>query len=174
PPPPPPPAPPVPPPLTAQPPSTSTTASLRPAPGPGGPPPPSGKPGRRFLGLPVWLWVLGVIAGLVILAVLLCVFWLCKEDPPEPSTGQVRIDANPWGDVQWIRTSAGGSVDLSGETTTPFLRTLPAGSYEARVIFPPSGASGTCELRVRVGELATCWLDLEPVDSEIYMETIGW
>lgn len=88
--------------------------------------------------------------------------------------GQIRIDANPWGQVEWIRGEDGTPVTLPGERTTPLSMALPAGTYRAQVQFPAGQVTKTCSLHVKPGELAACWLDLAPVDAKSYFEKIGW
>ncbi|MDY7092726.1 MAG: hypothetical protein SX243_07110 [Acidobacteriota bacterium] len=88
--------------------------------------------------------------------------------------GQVQIDANPWGEVDWIRTSEGSRVDLPSMRTTPLVMSLPVGNYEAQVTYPPGPEVRRCSLQVEQDQVATCWVDLAPVDASSYLEKIGW
>ncbi len=108
---------------------------------------------------------------------------LHPEPEPQPlevtgqhpeATGQLRIDANPWGRIAWIRGPGGDKIDLPGAATTPFLMALPAGNYQVQVDYPHAQSSQRCELRVEPDRLATCWLDLAPVNAKSYFEKIGW
>jgi hypothetical protein len=125
-----------------------------------------------LLGLPVVVWILTPIV-LTVLVVIIVRGDIIKPPVP-PAAGQVRIDANPWGEVEWIRGSDGREVNLGGGRTTPFLTSLPAGDYEVQVSFPHTHASKRCGLQVRPDHLATCWLDLAPVDAGAYFKRIGW
>jgi hypothetical protein len=99
-----------------------------------------------------------------------------SEEPPPPlvASGVVRIDANPWGRIEWIRSTDGTEVPLPSNPTTPFLLSLPEGSYEALVTYPHNRASKRCPLQVEADQMATCWLDLAPVNAAKYFETLGW
>ncbi len=92
---------------------------------------------------------------------------------PAVAMGQVRIDANPWGQVEWVR-GPGGAVDLPETPTTPFLMTLPVGNYQAQINYPDAQAPQRCDLHVQPDQVATCWLDLAPVDAKSYFQKIGW
>lgn len=89
-------------------------------------------------------------------------------------TGQIRIDANPWGQVDWIHGPDGTRVALPEGRTTPFTMSLPAGTYQVQVTYPNASASQRCDLQVQPERLATCWLDLAPVDAKSYFGKIGW
>jgi hypothetical protein len=92
----------------------------------------------------------------------------------ETATGVVRIDANPWGRIEWIQGPAGGRIDLPQGRTTPLSIALPVGTYTARVVYPATQTSQQCDLRVRPDQVATCWLNLAPVDAKAYLRRIGW
>lgn len=107
------------------------------------------------------------------------VYLYAQRDPePPPSlplaTGTVQIDANPWGEVQWIRDAEGATMPLGDIKTTPFRISLPTGTYRARVSYPPTEAARECDLAVGADETATCWLDLAPMNAKTYFERIGW
>ena len=107
------------------------------------------------------------------------VVYAVKQLPPkEPQTaaamGQVRIDANPWGRIDWIRGPSGKKLDLPEGRTTPFVTTLPVGSYQAQVGYAHAQTTDLCDLRVEPDQLATCWLDLAPVDAKSYFQKLGW
>lgn len=95
-------------------------------------------------------------------------------DFPAGVAGQVQIDANPWGEVDWIRSSEGTRVDLPSLRTTPLVLSLPVGSYEAQISYPPGSQVRRCSLQVRESQVAACWVDLAPVDAGSYLEKIGW
>lgn len=95
--------------------------------------------------------------------------------PEKPrGTGQILIDANPWGTIQEIRGEDGRKVSLNPERTTPYLMALPAGKYQAKVEAMGGGAAKQCDLQVQPDHLAKCWLNLAPVDAKSYFRTIGW
>ncbi len=121
-----------------------------------------GKPAVVFIFLP------SLVVGVVV-----TVNHLRPKEPANPS-GQIRIDANPWGEVGWIRGPGGRKIDLPEVRTTPLVLTLPVGAYQAQVDYPHARASKRCDLQVQPGRLATCWLDLAPVDAASYFQRIGW
>lgn len=123
-------------------------------------------------------WKPAVLAVAVLLAGVAIYYWICcwprpTEPPAGPALGEIEIDANPWGRVQWIR-GPDGEIDLPDTPTTPLVLSVPAGDYVAEVEYPPGQASQRCELRVQPGQLEDCWLDLAPVDAAAYFQRIGW
>ncbi len=116
-------------------------------------------------------------AAVVLLAfAAVAAYYILRPRPPiaGQAMGQVRIDANPWGRIEWIRGASGSTIDLPEARSTPFLIALPAGNYQARVAYPHGQTSERCDLRVRSDQLTTCWLDLAPVDANSYFQKIGW
>ncbi|MEM8933346.1 MAG: DUF4339 domain-containing protein [Acidobacteriota bacterium] len=122
---------------------------------------------RRLLGIGCFVVVL--IAGLV------AFFFLRDATTRTPEPGAVFIDANPWGEVRSI-DGPSDPVRLpdTGERTTPFEWDVPPGTYQIVVVHPPSRRQETCELHVREEAVASCWLDLAPVDATTYFQHIGW
>jgi hypothetical protein len=108
--------------------------------------------------------------------------WKIGPPPPPPieteettaATGRIQIDANPWGQVEWIRGTDGTRVNLPADRTTPFLMELPVGQYEARVSYPHTQSSDRCALPVQEDQVTHCWLALAPVEAQDYFEKIGW
>lgn len=125
----------------------------------------------KIFGQPAAVYVL--ISGLVAGGFYTVIVVRPEKSPVAAATGRVRIDANPWGEVRWIRGPQ-GNVALPEAKTTPLVLTLPAGSYQARVDYPQTRASEVCDLTVQPDRVATCWLDLAPVDAESYFQRIGW
>lgn len=125
--------------------------------------------GSPIVRIAVWLTVTGASATVVY-------FQMIREPSPSATivAGTIQIDANPWGEVQWIRDAEGAKVPLGEVKTTPFRISLPTGTYRALVGYPPTNAARECELTVSADETATCWLDLAPITAEIYFERIGW
>ncbi len=127
-----------------------------------------------FSGRPVVTVVTVITLPLLVASVTYAVI-IRRPDPPVlETTGLVRIDANPWGQVQWIRGPGGINIDLPEIRTTPLVMTLPVGNYQAQVVYPHAKASDRCDLQVQPASLATCWLDLAPVDAKSYLKRIGW
>jgi GYF domain 2 len=150
----------------------------------------NGKAKKLGAGLVGWLaevlgdalkqWLLGrpVTSLLAVSVLVVVVVYAVKNPPPKPElpqvSGRVLIDANPWGQVEWIHGPRGVDVDLPAGRTTPLVMSLPVGSYQARVDYPHARASERCEFQVQPDELVTCRLVLAPVDAKSYFQKIGW
>jgi len=122
-------------------------------------------------------WVLSCLAGTVGVVLIFFNPWRPPTPTPTPKTvvvGQLHIDANPWGQVEWIRGPDGNQIDLPPDRTTPFLITVPTGQYEALVTYPHGQVSDRCELPVQPDQITTCFLALAPVDATSYFQKLGW
>ncbi len=181
----------APPPLPPPPPQTPGS---QPPPPPPQQPPPTKRKDRSGSAFPkglgrivAWLfkeigpWLLGWLRARPVVSLTIVVFLIggtvCAVVCPRPTskaTGKIRLDANPWAQVRWIRGADGKEVDLPQARTTPFLLTVPVGDYEARVEYPHAGGLQTCALQVRSEQPASCWFDLAPVDAKAYFQEIGW
>ncbi len=59
-------------------------------------------------------------------------------------SGQLAIDATPWGVVNEIRNQDGTLIALNGETQTPFVQTLVEGTYTVTLtVTDPAGETST-------------------------------
>jgi hypothetical protein len=78
---------------------------------------------------------MGIAAG-VVAVVAAAVVGVMLFSRPAP-TGNVVIDAAPWGTITAIETESGDLVTLPSSTSTPFVMALPAGTYQVVVAGPP-------------------------------------
>ncbi len=116
-----------------------------------------------------------LIGALVVVGILCWIYCPGDEIPPDPMVlGRLRVDANPWGQVRWIRGSDRTDVTLPQEQTTPMLATVPVGSYRAEVHYPHASVTKQCTVQVRADGVAVCWVDLDPLDARAYFQKIGW
>ncbi len=103
------------------------------------------------------------------------VYLSTKMIPTEaPALGHLRVDANPWGQVRWVRAADGTDAALPQERTTPMLATVPVGSYRAEVHYPHASVTKQCSVQVEAEGVALCWVDLAPLDARAYFQKIGW
>lgn len=88
-------------------------------------------------------------------------------------SGQLAIDAMPWGVVKEIRNQDGNLVPLDGEAQTPFVRTLLEGSYTV-LIRSDSGIESTRQVNVVRQQLVLIRADYELISADEYFEKSGW
>jgi hypothetical protein len=88
-------------------------------------------------------------------------------------SGQLAIDAMPWGVVKEIRSQDGNLVPLNGETQTPFVQTLLEGSYTV-LVRSDSGVESTQQVNVVRQQLVLIRADYDLISADEYFEKSGW
>jgi len=88
-------------------------------------------------------------------------------------SGQLAIDAIPWGVVKEIRNQDGELVPLEGETQTPFVQTLVEGSYTV-LIRSDSGIENTQDVEVQRQQMVMIRADYDLISADEYFEKSGW
>ena len=103
--------------------------------------------------------------------------------PPPPVTaveevGRLLVLNTPWAELTEVTDAAGYVHDLPADPTTPLQLELPPGLYRLTLIVPGQGedeaTESVCEVRVGVGEVATC-ADVvgEPTATDLFKDA-GW
>jgi len=88
-------------------------------------------------------------------------------------SGQLAIDATPWGAVKEIRNQDGTLIALNGETQTPFVQTLVEGVYTV-IIHSDTGVERTESVNVLRQQLVMVRADYELISADEYFEKSGW
>jgi hypothetical protein len=88
-------------------------------------------------------------------------------------SGQLAIDAMPWGVVREIRKQDGSLVQLNGEAQTPYVLTLVEGGYSV-LIRNDAGVESTRQVDVLAQQLVLVRADFELVSADEYFEKSGW
>ncbi|MEO1369826.1 MAG: hypothetical protein AAFX50_21800, partial [Acidobacteriota bacterium] len=179
-------APAAPPAPSAQAASTPGDQSLKP------PPPPPPTRGKKQLPIPL---VVGGVAAVVILGGLFAIFGgrsPAPETAPAPAPlpappppvedveelGSLLVLSTPWAEVTEITDAAGFVHDLPSDPTTPLHLRLPEGLYRVTLAMPAAGDGDAeeriCEVRVGIGEEATCAEVVgEPTAVQFFKDS-GW
>ncbi len=95
------------------------------------------------------------------------------EVPPPAETGQLLVNALPWGEVTSVQSAAGEERLSNGSMETPALLSLPAGDYKVRLTNPNSSRSIVLEATVRANALARVETELDRIDAAAYVDAIG-
>ncbi len=85
-------------------------------------------------------------------------------------TGQLLINALPWGEVTSVKNGAGEEQLEGGGTETPLLLSLPAGDYKVQLVNPNSKRSVVLDATVTANAVARCEAELDRVDADAYVE----
>jgi len=88
-------------------------------------------------------------------------------------SGQLAIDATPWGVITEIRDQDGTVVELGRDTQTPFVKTLVEGSYTI-LIRSDSGEESTQQVTVVRQQLALARADFGLISADEYFERSAW
>ena len=88
-------------------------------------------------------------------------------------SGQLAIDAMPWGVITEIRGADGALVPLDGETQTPFVKTVVEGRYTVK-IRNDAGQEQTRQVDVRRQQIAVAQVDFGQMSVDEYFEKSGW
>jgi serine/threonine-protein kinase len=92
---------------------------------------------------------------------------------PAPATGQLLINALPWGYVASVSDAAGAERLTSGPAETPLLLSLPPGNYKVRLTNPNSNRAAVLDAEVKSNETAQVQTDLDRVDVAAYLNGLG-
>ncbi len=116
-----------------------------------------------------------VLAGggavlLLLIIVLAAILWPTVEPtpaPPPPSPSRLVLNVSPWAEVEAItRLEDNQPVDLpSGDRSTPYVLSLPAGSYRVRVL-NPALPPYEFEVEVMAGQTTPVHRDLPGFDRQ--------
>ena len=89
-------------------------------------------------------------------------------------SGQLAIDASPWGRVIEILDANQSIITLPDDTETPFVHTLPEGTYSVRVIGGDSDNSQLLTLSVKRQSLVSERVEFGEISAQSYFEKSGW
>jgi serine/threonine-protein kinase len=137
-------------------------------------------------------YVAAVVALLVVTGAVVLLPWP-KKEPPSPAvpsetatpgatvtveapvvvTGQLLINALPWGTVASVVDAAGVERLAGGPAETPLLLSLPPGTYKVRLTNPNSNRTVTLDATVAANGMSQVRTDLDRVDVAAYIEGLG-
>ena len=87
-------------------------------------------------------------------------------------TGQLLINALPWGEVTSV-TNGDGAEQLARTIATPVVLTLPEGRYKVRLANPNSRRSVVLDATVSPNAVTRCETELDRVDADAYVRGLG-
>lgn len=89
------------------------------------------------------------------------------------ATGQLVINALPWGEVTSVTNAAGEEQLEGGSAVTPVVLSLPVGDYRVQLVNPNSKRSIALDATVSANAVARCEAELDRVDADAYVEGLG-
>lgn len=106
-------------------------------------------------------------------------------------TGQILVDASPWGTLTEITDDSGYLVDLPADNVTPLVLDLPVGTYNLVLSRGAEAAAAddtvsegldsealgelqSCEVEVSLDLPATCRVRFAPPSVTEYFKDAGW
>jgi len=92
---------------------------------------------------------------------------------PIAVTGQLLINALPWGNVVSVVDAAGVERLTGGPAETPLLLSLPPGNYRVRLTNPNSNRTVTLDATVAANGMSQVQTDLDRVDVAAYIDSLG-
>jgi eukaryotic-like serine/threonine-protein kinase len=93
--------------------------------------------------------------------------------PPVVVTGQLLINALPWGNVASVVDSEGVERLAGGPAETPFLLSLPPGAYKVQLTNPHSNRSVVLDATVSANGTAHVEAELDRIDVAAYLDRRG-
>jgi len=111
--------------------------------------------------LPVKAPVTGTIAGASVIVA-----------APPAASGELLINALPWGQVVSVRNGA-GVEQLTATAETPLVLSLPAGPYKVQLTNPNSNRSVVLDATVTANALSRSEIELDNIDAATYVDSIG-
>jgi serine/threonine-protein kinase len=93
--------------------------------------------------------------------------------PLPVETGQLLVNALPWGEVTSVQNAAGEERLTNGSMETPALLSLPTGDYKVRLTNPNSSRSVVLDATVRANALSRLETELDRIDAAAYVDAIG-
>ncbi|HEV7241853.1 MAG TPA: serine/threonine-protein kinase [Thermoanaerobaculia bacterium] len=88
-------------------------------------------------------------------------------------TGQLLINALPWGEVTSVKNADGEEQLTSGNVDTPLMLSLPVGDYKVSLANPNSQRSVVLDAKVSANVVTRCEAELDRVDADAYVEGLG-
>jgi len=88
-------------------------------------------------------------------------------------TGQLLINALPWGEVTSVKNAAGEEQLTDGNVETPLALSLPVGDYKVALTNPNSNRSVVLDAKVSANAVTHCEAELDRVDADAYVEGLG-
>ena len=92
---------------------------------------------------------------------------------PVVATGQLVINALPWGYVASVRDAADVERLGGGPAETPLLMLLPLGNYKVRLTNPYSNRAVVLDATVTANGLSHVETDLDRVDVAAHIDGLG-
>lgn len=141
-------------------------------------------------------WVpIAIVAGLLLI-VAVVVLWLMKPEPDvvpvetptvtntatsgttvavevPVETGQLLINALPWGEVTSVKNADGEEQLTAGNVETPLALSLPVGDYKVALANPNSNRAVVLDAKVTANAVTRCEAELDRVDADAYVEGLG-
>ncbi|HEV7767167.1 MAG TPA: serine/threonine-protein kinase [Thermoanaerobaculia bacterium] len=142
--------------------------------------------------LPRWYPAAAIVA--IVLLIVVALFWRRSSSKPAvvavatvapvPSTvaievpsvaesGQLLINAFPWGRVISVRDASGAEQLSGGETDTPLVLSLPPGVYQVTLMNPNSNRRASVSATVTANGVARAEVELDRIDAARYVDSIG-
>jgi len=90
------------------------------------------------------------------------------------TSGQMAIDATPWGEVIGIVDARGKAIELPENTITPLVVTVPEGSYRIQVRGSNPNLSQTLNVTVKRQSLKLARVAFDQLDANSYFEKSDW
>lgn len=142
--------------------------------------------------LPRWYPVAAIIA--IVLLIAIAMFW--RRSSPEPvavatatvapapstvaievpsvvESGQLVINAFPWGRVMSVKDASGVELLSDGEADTPLVLSLPPGVYQVTLMNPNSNRRATVSATVTANAVARAEAELDRIDAARYVDSVG-
>lgn len=94
-------------------------------------------------------------------------------EAPVLASGQLLVNALPWGFVTSVRDDGGTERLLETPAETPLLLALPSGHYKVRLTNPYSDRSVVLDATVIAYELSRIETDLDRIDVASYIDAVG-
>ena len=89
-------------------------------------------------------------------------------------TGELVLNAYPWGTVESVVDSNRKPVALPGDATTPLVLSLPAGSYVITFRHPQANKAAQVIARVEAQKRATANAAFSSISAQEYFSRAGW
>ncbi len=122
-------------------------------------------------------WLIPALAAAVLLCVVAAIWWISgrgegTQSPPVSGSGQVIVDATPWGEVVEIAAEDGRLVELPTDRFTPLSLSLEAGRYTITVRNPAYDAPVETSVEVAADGTARSLAEF-PADVDGLLERLG-
>jgi len=125
-----------------------------------------------LIGVAVVLWMKQAPAPVPVPVTNTTVGTTVNVEQPVVETGQLLINAQPWGQVLSVRNTA-GVEQLSASAETPVILALPVGGYQVQITNPNSKRTVVRDVVVSSSGVSRCEVVLDKIDPGAYVDGIG-